>query len=72
MVPTQESPLSSFSRLSIDVGRADAVTDQDLDIQITALGREGCTTIRSEKRSGTTAEGREELRTVLLSARLNE
>jgi DNA invertase Pin-like site-specific DNA recombinase len=27
--------------------------------------REGCTTIRSEKRSGTTTQGREELRTVL-------
>jgi hypothetical protein len=31
----------------------------------TALKREGCTTIRSEKRSGTTTHGREELRTVL-------
>jgi DNA invertase Pin-like site-specific DNA recombinase len=41
-----------------------STTDQDLDIQI-ALKREGCTTIRSEKRSGTTTEGREELRTVL-------
>jgi hypothetical protein len=50
----------------------DVETDQDLDIQITALRREGCTTIRSEKRSGTTTEGREELRTVLLSAGLNE
>jgi hypothetical protein len=27
-------------------------TDQDLDIQVAALKREGCTTIRSEKRSG--------------------
>jgi DNA invertase Pin-like site-specific DNA recombinase len=42
-----------------------STTDQDLDIQISALKREGCTTIRSEKRSGTTTEGREELRTVL-------
>jgi DNA invertase Pin-like site-specific DNA recombinase len=42
-----------------------STTDQDLDIQITTLKREGCTTIRSEKRSGTTTEGREELRTVL-------
>jgi DNA invertase Pin-like site-specific DNA recombinase len=42
-----------------------STTDQDLEIQITALKREGCTTIRSEKRSGTTTEGREELRTVL-------
>jgi hypothetical protein len=30
-----------------------STTDQDLDIQIAALKREGCTTIRSEKRSGT-------------------
>jgi predicted site-specific integrase-resolvase len=42
-----------------------STTDQDLDIQIAALKREGCTTIRSEKRSGTTTHGREELRTVL-------
>jgi predicted site-specific integrase-resolvase len=39
-----------------------STTDQDLDIQVAALKREGCTTIRSEKRSGTTAQGREELR----------
>ena len=39
--------------------------DQDFETQITALKREGCHTIRSEKRSGTTTEGREELRTVL-------
>jgi Resolvase, N terminal domain len=30
-----------------------STTDQDLDIQVAALKREGCTTIRSEKRSGT-------------------
>jgi hypothetical protein len=29
-----------------------STTDQDLEIQIAALKREGCTTIRSEKRSG--------------------
>jgi DNA invertase Pin-like site-specific DNA recombinase len=34
-------------------------TDQDLEIQITALKREGCHTIRAEKRSGATTEGRE-------------
>jgi hypothetical protein len=39
--------------------------DQDSEIQIAALMGEGCTTIRSEKRSRTTTEGREELRTVL-------
>jgi DNA invertase Pin-like site-specific DNA recombinase len=42
-----------------------STTDQDLDIQVAALKREGCTTIRSEKRSGTTTANREELRTVL-------
>jgi DNA invertase Pin-like site-specific DNA recombinase len=42
-----------------------STTDQDLDIQIAALKREGCTTIRSEKRSGTSTANREELRTVL-------
>jgi DNA invertase Pin-like site-specific DNA recombinase len=42
-----------------------STTDQDLDIQVAALKREGCTTIRSEKRSGTTTAGRDELRTVL-------
>jgi DNA invertase Pin-like site-specific DNA recombinase len=35
------------------------------EIQITALKREGCTTVRSEKKSGTTTANREELRTVL-------
>jgi DNA invertase Pin-like site-specific DNA recombinase len=42
-----------------------STTDQDLEIQIAALKREGCTTIRSEKRSGTSTANREELRTVL-------
>src|SRR5450631_1528320 len=42
-----------------------STTDQELDIQVTALKREGCTTIRSEKKSGTTTQGRDELRTVL-------
>jgi DNA invertase Pin-like site-specific DNA recombinase len=42
-----------------------STTDQDLGIQIAALKREGCTTIRSEKRSGTTTANREELQTVL-------
>src|SRR5450631_1735089 len=42
-----------------------STADQDLDIQIAALKREGCTTIRSEKRSGTSTANRAELRTVL-------
>src|SRR5262249_59094176 len=42
-----------------------STTDQDLSIQETALRGAGCDVIRAEKRSGTTTEGREELRTVL-------
>ena len=36
--------------------------DQDLSIQEAALKAAGCEVIRAEKRSGTTTEGREELR----------
>jgi DNA invertase Pin-like site-specific DNA recombinase len=42
-----------------------STTDQNLDVQESALRAEGCEVIRSEKRSGTTTAGREELRTVL-------
>src|SRR5271154_3758239 len=42
-----------------------STTDQDLAIQETALRAAGCEVIRSEKRSGTTTAGRDELRTVL-------
>lgn len=42
-----------------------STTDQDLSIQEAALRVAGCDVIRAEKRSGTTTEGREELRTVL-------
>src|SRR5881409_3202367 len=42
-----------------------STTDQNLDVQERALRAEGCEVIRSEKRSGTTTAGREELRTVL-------
>jgi DNA invertase Pin-like site-specific DNA recombinase len=49
-----------------NVGYARASTvDQDLSIQIAALKAAGCDPIRSEKRSGTTLAGRDELRTVL-------
>lgn len=48
------------------IGYARASTeDQDCTIQEEALRRAGCTIIRAEKRSGTTREGREELKTVL-------
>jgi DNA invertase Pin-like site-specific DNA recombinase len=40
-------------------------TDQDLSIQEAALKAAGCEVIRAEKRSGSTTQGREELRTVL-------
>jgi DNA invertase Pin-like site-specific DNA recombinase len=39
--------------------------EQDLDVQIAALKGAGCNVIRSEKRSGTSTAGREELRTTL-------
>jgi DNA invertase Pin-like site-specific DNA recombinase len=42
-----------------------STTDQNLDVQERALRAEGCEVIRSEKRSGTTTAGREELLTVL-------
>jgi DNA invertase Pin-like site-specific DNA recombinase len=49
-----------------NVGYARASTiDQDLTIQIEALKGAGCDPIRSEKRSGTTVAGRDELRTVI-------
>jgi DNA invertase Pin-like site-specific DNA recombinase len=40
-------------------------TDQNLEVQERALRAAGCDTIRSEKRTGTTTAGRDELRTVL-------
>jgi DNA invertase Pin-like site-specific DNA recombinase len=42
-----------------------STTDQDLTIQIDALKAAGCDVIRQEKASGTTTEGRAELKTVL-------
>ena len=42
-----------------------STTDQDLTIQEAALRAAGCDVIRAEKRSGTTTEGREALKTVL-------
>ena len=42
-----------------------STTDQSLDIQIAALKAAGCEKIRSEKQSGTTTNGRQELKTLL-------
>jgi DNA invertase Pin-like site-specific DNA recombinase len=42
-----------------------STTDQDLSIQEAALRSAGCSIIRSEKISGTSTDGREELGTVL-------
>lgn len=42
-----------------------STTDQDLTIQQRALKAAGCSVIRSEKKSATTTEGRNELRTIL-------
>src|SRR6201990_2544689 len=42
-----------------------STTDQNLAVQEASLRAAGCDLIRSEKRTGTTTTGREELRTVL-------
>ncbi|RDJ27684.1 recombinase family protein [Bosea caraganae] len=42
-----------------------STTDQDLTLQREALIRAGCTTIREEKITGTTREGRKELRILM-------
>jgi DNA invertase Pin-like site-specific DNA recombinase len=42
-----------------------STTDQSLDVQQEALKAAGCTVIRSEKRSGTTTQGRTELQTLI-------
>jgi len=42
-----------------------STTDQDLTIQVTKLTEAGCEVIRQEKITGTTREGRTELRTLL-------
>jgi DNA invertase Pin-like site-specific DNA recombinase len=42
-----------------------STSDQNLEIQEAALKAAGCDVIRSEKRSGTSTNGRDELRTVL-------
>jgi len=42
-----------------------STTDQNLEVQERALREAGCDPIRSEKRSGTTTTGRDELRTIL-------
>jgi DNA invertase Pin-like site-specific DNA recombinase len=42
-----------------------STTDQDLSIQEAALRAAGCEVIRAEKRSGTTTQGRDELRIIL-------
>jgi predicted site-specific integrase-resolvase len=44
-----------------------STNDQDLSIQIEALKAAGCEIIRSEKMTGTTTEGRTELKTPRLT-----
>ena len=42
-----------------------STTDQDLDVQIEKLKKQGCDIIRSEKVSGSSRDGRLELKTVI-------
>lgn len=42
-----------------------STSDQDLQVQLDRLRREGCEIIRSEKLSGASREGRAELATVI-------
>ncbi|WP_373413676.1 recombinase family protein [Ensifer aridi] len=49
-----------------------STTDQDLTIQETALRAAGATIIRSEKKSGTTTNGRDELATLIEFARAGD
>jgi DNA invertase Pin-like site-specific DNA recombinase len=51
------SSLIGYARASAD--------DQDCTIQVEALRAAGCTTVRAEKKSGTTLEGRHELATII-------
>jgi DNA invertase Pin-like site-specific DNA recombinase len=48
----------------IGYARASSI-EQGLDLQIAALKAAGCDVVRSEKRSGTSIQGRDELRTLL-------
>jgi DNA invertase Pin-like site-specific DNA recombinase len=58
------SSVIGYARVSTD--------DQDCSIQEAALRAAGCTIVRSEKRSGTTTAGRDELDTVLSFVRAND
>jgi DNA invertase Pin-like site-specific DNA recombinase len=57
-------PIEAIMTTTIGYARV-STDDQDCSIQEAALRSAGCTIIRSEKRSGTTTEGRSELQTVL-------
>lgn len=49
-----------------------STSDQDLTIQEAALKAAGCTIIRSEKKSGTTVSGRDELQTLIDFTRMGD
>lgn len=49
-----------------------STTDQDLSLQEAALRAAGCEVVRAEKKSGTSTEGRDELRTLIDFARLGD
>lgn len=55
-----------MNRLQAKIGYARTSTsDQNLDAQIVALKAAGCGMIRTEQKSGTTLDGRSELKTIL-------
>ncbi len=49
-----------------------STVDQDLELQLAALKAAGCDVVRAEKVSGTSTEGRAELRTILDFARAGD
>jgi DNA invertase Pin-like site-specific DNA recombinase len=65
MLTVIKATLRTLSRPPRPLSEVLVGIDQPIGARRPEVKREGCTTIRSEKRSGTTTAGRDELRTVL-------